>query len=191
VPGSHNVLNALAAAALAWHNGVQPDEIARTLATFRGLRRRMEVVGSWRGVVVLDDYAHHPTEVRAALRTVRQMYPGRRVWCVFQPHQASRTERLLDEFAASLQNADRVVVSEIFRAREPGPACGSVTASDLAQRAGALGGQVADVHADGQIVELLASGLRPGDVLITIGAGDIRKIGDGLIHGLREDRAAG
>jgi len=191
VPGRHNVLNALAAAALAWHSGVQPDQIARTLGTFRGLRRRMEVVGSWRGVVVLDDYAHHPTEVCAALRTVRQMYPGRRVWCVFQPHQASRTERLLDEFAASLQNADRVVVSEIFRAREPGPAAGSVTASDLAERAGALGGEVAGVHADGQIVELLASDLRPGDVLVTIGAGDIRKIGDGLIHGLREDRAAG
>jgi len=191
VPGRHNVLNALAASALAWQNGVQPDQIARTLGRFRGLRRRLEVVGSWRGVVVLDDYAHHPTEVVAALRTVRETYPGRRVWCVFQPHQASRTERLLDELAASLQNADRVAVSEIFRAREPGPVCGSVTASHLADEARDLGGQVADVHADGQIVELLKSDLRPGDVLITIGAGDIRKISDGLIHGLREDRAAG
>ncbi|MFH1267745.1 MAG: UDP-N-acetylmuramate--L-alanine ligase [Planctomycetota bacterium] len=191
VPGRHNVLNALGAAALAWHNGVGPDQIARSLGRFRGLARRMEAVGSWQGVVFLDDYAHHPTEVYATLRSVRQAYPGRRVWCVFQPHQASRTQRLLDEMAASLQNADKLVVCEIFRARESPPALGEVTASDLADKARVLGGDVADVHDDERVVRLLETSLRPGDVLITMGAGDIRKISNGLIQRFRENRAAG
>jgi len=191
VPGTHNVLNALAAAALASHHGVRPDQVARTLGAFRGIARRLEVVGSWRGVVVVDDYAHHPTEVSAALRTVRRMYPGRRVWAVFQPHQASRTGRLLDELAASLQNAEKVVVSEVFRAREPAPTSGEVTAGDLARRVRDLGTDVADVHADDQIVPLLERHLRPGDVLVIMGAGDIGKLRDALRHRLREDRAAG
>ncbi len=191
VPGKHNVLNALAAAALAWHNGVSPEQIAWGLGRFGGLARRLEVLGSWRGVLLVDDYAHHPTEVIAALGTVRRMYPGRRVWCVFQPHQASRTKHLLDELAASLNNADKVVVCEIFRAREPGPAGGEVTAADLAEQIRALRGDVADVHADAGILALLEGSLQPGDVLITMGAGDIRKICDGLFGRLRKDRAAG
>ena len=191
VPGRHNVLNALAAAALAWQNGVAPDQIAGTLDRFRGLRRRLEVVGSWRSVVLVDDYAHPPTEVCAALRSMRQAYPGRRVWCVFQPHQASRTEHLLDELAASLQNADKIVVCEIFRARESGPRPGEVTPADLADKVRASGGDVANVHADGEILGLLDAKLRPGDVLITMGAGDIREICNGLIHRLRKNRAAG
>ena len=189
VAGRHNVLNALAAAALAWENGVNPDQIARGLGRFRGLRRRLEVVGSWGGIVLVDDYAHHPTEVAAALRTVRRMYPGRRLWCVFQPHRARRTRCLLDELAASLQNADKVVVSEIFRAREPEPACGEVTAGDLAEQVRGLGGQVADVHANDQIVRLLHTDLLPGDVLITMGAGDIRKISNRLIASHRHPKA--
>jgi len=191
VPGRHNVPNALAAAALAWHNGATPDQIARALGRFRGIARRIEAVGSWGGIAIVDDYAHHPTEVSAALRCVRELYPGRRLWCVFQPHQASRTGHLLDELAASLQNADIVVVCEVFRAREPDPAWGEVTAADLAERVRALGSEVADIHADDEIVELFERDLRPGDVLITMGAGDIRKVCNGLTYRLREDRAAG
>ena len=191
LPGIHNVLNALAAAALAWWNGVPPGVIGHGLGRFRGVARRLETLGTWQGVVLIDDYAHHPTEVSAALQSVRQMHPGRRMWVVFQPHQASRTERLLDELAASLQNADRVIVSEVFRAREPTPTAGEVAAADLAERVRALGGQAEREHSDERIVGLLEHRLRPGDVLITMGAGDIRKICHGLIHRLREDRAAG
>jgi UDP-N-acetylmuramate--alanine ligase len=191
VPGRHNVVNALAATALAWHSGVDGDAIAAGLSRFRGLARRMEVVGSWRGVTLVSDYAHHPTEVAAGLDCLRRMYPRRRVWCVFQPHQASRTARLLDELAASLQNADRIVVSEVYRAREPDGVLGEVTAADLARSVRALGVRTADVFDDEAIRELLACELRPGDVLIIMGAGDIWKIGHGLIHGLRKDRAAG
>ena len=191
VPGRHNVSNALAAAALAWENGVRPEEIADGLARFGGLRRRLEVVGSWRGVVLMDDYAHHPTEVTAALRTVRQMYPTRRLWCVFQPHQASRTEHLLDELAESLQNADKVVVAAIFRAREPGPRPQEVSAADLAELVSAGGGEACHLNTSDRIVRLLEAHLRPGDVLITMGAGDIGKIHNGFIDRLRKDRAAG
>jgi UDP-N-acetylmuramate--alanine ligase len=191
VPGRYNVLNALAAAAVAWRQGVEPEAIGQGLSGFRGLHRRLEEVGSWRGVTILDDYAHHPTEVAATLDAVRRMVPTRRLWCVFQPHQVSRTARLLDELAASLQNSDRLLVADIFRAREPGPRPGEVTAADLARRAGRLGIEVSDVHTTEEIVRELENRLTPGDVLITLGAGDIRKVGDELTNRLREDRAAG
>ena len=139
MPGRHNVLNSLAAAALAWQNRATPEQIAAGLGRFAGLCRRLEVLGTWQGVTLVDDYAHHPTEVVNTLDALRRMFPRRRVWCVFQPHQASRTSRLLDELAASLQNADRVLVAEIFRAREGEPRPGEVTAADLARRAGELG----------------------------------------------------
>jgi len=201
LPGRHNVLNALAAAALAWENGVSGDQVARGLGRLRGLGRRLELVGRWRGTWLVDDYAHHPTEVTATLRTVRRMFPGRPIWCVFQPHQVSRTARLLDELAESLQNADSVLVAEIFRAREGPPRDGEVTAADLARRVRELAAapwqrpraalEVPAVHALEEIAQLLQTRLAPGDVLVTMGAGDIRRICDGLIDRFREDRSAG
>jgi len=189
--GVYNVLNALAAAALAGELGVGRGAIERGLTRFAGLRRRMETRGSWREIVLLDDYAHHPTEIAASLKAVRERFPGRRVWCVFQPHQASRTRALLDEFAASLHNADRVAVAEIFRAREaPGEYC-DVTAAQLAERLRMRGRPTLDVYGAEEIGEQLRAALAPGDVLITMGAGDIRKVGDGFIERLRTYRAAG
>jgi UDP-N-acetylmuramate--alanine ligase len=197
VPGKHNVLNALAAAALATEAGAPPETIAAALSSFRGLKRRLEVVGRRGGVTLIDDYAHHPTEIRATLTTVRQMYPGRRIWCIFQPHQASRTAALLDELAASLHNADKVAVAEIFRSREASARPGEVTAADLlvAITAGGTGKRslpVPDVlerHDFDDIAVGVSSDLRPGDVLITMGAGDIGKIGQTIHQRLRKDRA--
>jgi len=191
VPGEHNVLNALAAAALADACCAFPQQIADRLGQFTGLRRRLEVVGTRRRVTLIDDYAHHPTEVAAGLRTIRQMNPRRQVWCVFQPHQASRTAHLLDELAASLQNADKVIVAEVYRSREPAPEAGEATAEDLARKVEAGGTKVFAAHEAGAILELLESRLRPGNVVVTMGAGDIRKVCDGLMERLREDRAAG
>ncbi|HUT09412.1 MAG TPA: UDP-N-acetylmuramate--L-alanine ligase [Thermoguttaceae bacterium] len=183
VPGRHNVLNALAAAALASENGVAADRIAEALGQFRGLHRRLEILGTFGGVLLLDDYAHHPTEVAASLTTVRQLAPGRRVWCVFQPHQVSRTEHLLGELAASLQNADRVLVAEIFRAREGPPRPGEVTAADLARAVRRGGVEVPECHTLEEIARLLKTRLVPGDVLVTMGAGDVWKVCDGWIEG--------
>ncbi len=175
-PGRHTVLNALAAAALASQNGVGAEQIAEGLGSFAGLHRRLELLGTWNGVTVLDDYAHHPTEIRATLDTVRRMFPRRRVWCVFQPHQASRTARLLDELAESLQNADRVLVAEIFRAREGNPQPGEITAADLARETAKRGVAVLPGHGAEEIVKTLETHLAPGDVLITLGAGDVARL---------------
>jgi UDP-N-acetylmuramate--alanine ligase len=191
IPGRHNVLNALAAAALAWHNGADGGQIARGLARFWGLRRRLEDLGVLGGVACLDDYAHHPTEVAASLATVRQMFPGRNVWVVFQPHQASRTARLLDELAESLENADVLLVAEVFRAREGPYRRGEVTAADLADRARHSVVTVPALHGTGEITRYLHDRLAPGDVLVTMGAGDIRKVFDGLAIRTGKDRAAG
>jgi UDP-N-acetylmuramate--alanine ligase len=182
VPGRHNVLNALAAAALCWHNGVTAEQIAAGLASFAGLHRRLELLGMWHGATLIDDYAHHPTEVAAALAAVRGMFPHARVWCVFQPHQVSRTERLLDELAASLQNADRVLVAEIFRAREGIPRPGEITAADLAERAKSLGVEVLPGHSSEEIGQTLKTHLAVGDVVVTLGAGDMTGLRLGVSH---------
>jgi UDP-N-acetylmuramate--alanine ligase len=175
VTGRHNVLNALAAAALARHCGVSAQHIAQGLAAFRGLKRRMEVRSRWGGVPWIDDYAHHPTEVRAALATARQMFPRRRICCVFQPHQASRLTVLLDELAASLHNADRIAVADVFRAREGTPHAGEATVSDLAKLLESAGQEVFEEHHPSAIAQRLANELQPGDVLLTMGAGDLGK----------------
>ncbi len=176
MPGLHNAFNALAAAALAWAEGAAAEQIGAGLASFAGLHRRLEFLGTHHGVDYVDDYAHHPTEAAAALKTVRSMFPHRRVWCIFQPHQASRTARLLDELAASLQNADRLIVAEIYRAREGEPRPGEVAAADLARAAAVLGVETLPVHAADEIVQTLKTHLVPGDVVVTLGAGDVRPL---------------
>jgi UDP-N-acetylmuramate--alanine ligase len=194
VPGEHNMVNALAAAAISYYQGVPPATIAQALGRFRGLKRRLQQVGTFRGVELLDDYAHHPTEVKATLAAIRQMYLGRRVWCVFQPHQASRTARLLDEFAASLENTDKVLVAEIYRAREPAAGPGDVTAADLARAVRSHGMAVPPVHDLDSIARLLLAELAVGDVLVTIGAGDIgtlhRRMKDLVVRGSSDSAAA-
>jgi UDP-N-acetylmuramate--alanine ligase len=180
VPGRHNVVNALAATAAACQLGASWQAIAGGLATFPGLSRRLETIFQSSRLAVVDDYAHLPTEIAAALATVRQMYPGRRLWCIFQPHQASRTQYLLDELATSLQNADKVVVAEIFRAREGAAKAGEVRAVDLAARATALGADVVDAHTTDQIMATLDCGSQPGDVIVTLGAGDIGNLAHGI-----------
>ena len=194
IPGRHNVLNALAAAALADDTGISWPDIRRGLERFCGIRRRLETVGVAGDITFLDDYAHHPTAITAALATVRQMHPGRKIWCVFEPHQASRTKSLLDELAASLQNADTLAVAEIFRAREPAWQTGDVTAADLAARARQLGAQVASVHRLNDIEAWLLhqwrrGSLATGDVIVTLGAGQIGTLAHGVYQRIRENCA--
>jgi UDP-N-acetylmuramate--alanine ligase len=191
VYGKHNVLNALAAAALASINGCAADAIVAGLANFRGLKRRLECIYDAGGFAIWDDYAHHPTEISTTLATIREISPHSRIFCVFQPHQASRTARLLDELALSLQNAERVLIAEIFRAREGQPQRGEVTAADLAARTRAAGQEVFGSHALPDIQDYLQKQLAPGDVLVVMGAGDIGRIGYGLVEWFREHRAAG
>ncbi|MBO50365.1 MAG: UDP-N-acetylmuramate--L-alanine ligase [Planctomycetaceae bacterium] len=177
VPGRHNVDNALAAVAMACELGVDPQLVCEGLGGYAGIRRRFQRLGSWRGVAVVDDYAHHPTAVRATLETARETFGRRRLWCAFQPHQVSRTLALLDEFASSFQAADRVLLLPVFAAREDDRQAEAVS-RELAKRIGRSGSGTACRFAPSldRLVETLDHDTRPGDVLITMGAGDIDQV---------------
>ncbi len=176
LPGRHNVLNALAATALAFHAGVEPAEIREGLVTFPGVRRRFQVVGTWRGIIFVDDYAHHPTAVRAALQTAKECFGQRRIWCVFQPHQLSRLSRLMDEFAASFDDADHVLVTPVFAARERVSCQVGALASELAEKISLRGLSARYVSSLDQAITTLEDETLPGDVVIAIGAGDITRV---------------
>lgn len=191
VPGRHNVSNALAAAALAWESGVRAKDILAGLEAFSGLKRRLQHHMLPCGVVWVDDYAHHPTAVRAALAAVRAMFPQQRLICVFQPHQASRLASMLDEFAHSLQNADLLVVVEVARTREGPPRSDEPTARDLARRAAALGAAVLPAHTADEVAAAVADGCTPGDVVAALAAAEMGWLRDELVERVRVHRAAG
>lgn len=170
VPGEHNRLNAGAALAALERAGVPRDEAAPILARFSGTGRRFEVA-EVDGVTIVDDYGHHPTELAATIETARELYPGRRLRVLFQPHLYSRTRHLAPELAAALSGADDVTVTEIYAAREqtvPG-----VTGKLIVDALSDLGRLAAWMPTLDAGVDYLARRVEPGDVLLTIGAGDI------------------
>ncbi|MBI3910451.1 MAG: UDP-N-acetylmuramate--L-alanine ligase [Armatimonadetes bacterium] len=189
VPGRHNASNALAAIGLALTVGLPFDAAQMALAQFRGVGRRFERLGEANGVMVFDDYAHHPREIAATLACARAAFPGRRLWAVFQPHLYSRTQLLMEEFAAALADADHVVITEIYAARER-PIAG-VTGKALAVAASRKhsGGEnrVAFAPTLDEGVERLRTAVRPGDVVLVMGAGDIRALGEKLVQALANE----
>ncbi len=182
VPGKHNVLNALAAVAVGTYLGLEMEHITAALGGYAGVGRRFELKGEAGGVTVIDDYAHHPTEIRATLAAARGRFPGRRIWAVFQPHTYSRTKALLAEFAQSFGDADRVIVSDIYAAREVDD--GSVHASQLVGMM--QGGGARYIGALDDVRRYLEEHVEPGDVVITLGAGDGYRVGEELLAALRE-----
>ncbi|MGD8451418.1 MAG: UDP-N-acetylmuramate--L-alanine ligase [Phycisphaerae bacterium] len=190
LPGRHNVANALAVMALATDCGAQWEQIVPALASFRGVRRRLELRGKARGVRVLDDYAHHPTEIRATLAAARQRYEPRQLWCLFQPHQHSRTRFLLSAFAESFAQADHVVVPDIYFVRDSEREREAVSAEDLVERIRARGDDAEFLPSFDSIVTRVVAAAQPGDVVITMGAGNIWKVADELLRRLREDLPA-
>ena len=182
VPGLHNVRNALAAIASGLALGATVDRMAPGLAGFAGVERRFQRLGERGGVLVVDDYAHHPTEIRATLDAARAAFPGRRVVSAFQPHLFSRTRDFAREFGDALARADIVFLTEIYPAREqPIP---GVT-SDLIERAlRDAGGTLGWRGERGALAEALARTVRAGDVVLTIGAGDITRTGPELLDRL-------
>jgi UDP-N-acetylmuramate--alanine ligase len=172
VPGRHNLVNGLGALAAARRAGAPLPDAQRALATFSGVGRRFEVLGEAAGVTVVDDYAHHPTEIAATLTTARAVFPGRRLVAVFQPHLYSRTRDFAAGFATALEAADVVAVTEIYPAREA-PIAGvsaALIAAPLRRRRGEDG--VLEL-AKQDVVTALARIVRPGDVMLMMGAGDI------------------
>lgn len=182
VPGKHNVQNALAAAIIALKIGIDFATICTSLAEFGGVGRRFQISGEVGGVTIIDDYAHHPTEIRATLAAAKQRYPGRRIWAVWQPHTFSRTKVLLNEFADSFGDADRVIVLDIYHSRETNNL--GISSADVI-------GMMEHTQAEyvPQIDEAtnhLLNRVRPDDVVLTLGAGDGNLVGEKLLEVLKE-----
>lgn len=179
VPGRHNALNAAAAMAVALELGVEAATAASALARFSGASRRFEFKGEGRGVRVYDDYAHHPTEVRAALAAARSVAGDHKVHVLFQPHLFSRTREFAKEFGEALNTADTALVLDIYPAREdPIP---GVTSGLIAEHLGAQGRLVAG---GAPAVEALSAAAQPGDIILTAGAGDVTAYGPLIVESL-------
>ncbi len=184
IPGRHNIYNALAAIACAYSVGVETEKIFSALTRFQGAFRRLTLKGSAAQITVLDDYAHHPTEIQASLLAARERYNPKRLWCVFQPHQHSRTRFLLDDFAKSFSSADIVVVPDIYFVRDSQAERQLINSGDLVAKISQQGGTACYLPRFDQILQYLKSQIEPGDLIITMGAGDIWKVADELIHWL-------
>jgi len=182
IPGAHNVSNALAAIAVGHMVGVDSQQIADALRTFHGVARRFEIKGEAAGVVVVDDYAHHPTEIRATLQGAGERFPGRRIWAVFQPHTYSRIAALFDEFTQCFSGADHVIVTDVYAAREMND--GGIGGGELAAQI--VAPQVAHMGTIDEAAEYLLTYVEPGEVVITLGAGDGYLIGERVLAGLRQ-----
>ena len=178
VPGRHNASNALAAIALAVTMGLDTDAIVKGLDSFGGANRRFQYKGSVDGVTVIDDYAHHPTEIRATL-TAAENYPHKRLVLVFQPHTYSRTKAFLDDFADVLSMADVVVLADIFAAREKNTF--GVSSKDILARLKAKGTESYYFPSFEEIEKFLLKKCMNGDLLITMGAGNVVEIGEAIL----------
>jgi UDP-N-acetylmuramate--alanine ligase len=190
VPGRHNVLDSLAAIAVAEACGVPPARAAEALAEFRGVKRRFHVIHEQDGIAVVDDYAHHPTEVRTAIRAARERFPNGRVIAVFQPHQHSRTRHLLADFARALEEADKVILPDIYFARDSEADRQAVSSDDLCaalKQEGVDARYIPELDAIGRFA---AHAARPGDTILTMGAGDIWRVAWAIRENLIEGAAA-
>ena len=191
VPGLHNVSNAVAAIIATQREGVPVEQAADLISTFPGVRRRFEHRGTWNGIDLIDDYAHHPTAVTTALNTARATFPRRRILAVFEPHQISRTERLFGDFAVALSLADECMVLPVLPARESasGASCCRLSGR-LVRRITQSGGRAFLLANLDQVQGRLDHSGRPGDVVVTMGAGRTHLIHDEIHRRLLRDSAA-
>ncbi len=187
LPGEHNILNALAVVSMSVNTGAGSKEILELLGGFTGIDRRLTLKGKFRGVTIIDDYAHHPTEIRASLAAIRQRYSPRRLWCIFQPHQYSRTRFLLEDFAESFKLADVTIVPEIYFVRDTQEAKKEIDSAKLVERIRDNGAEAVFIEGFGPICDYLKKNVRAGDLAVTMGAGDVWKVSDEYIQWLRED----
>jgi UDP-N-acetylmuramate--alanine ligase len=186
IAGEHNLLNATMATAASTACGVAVADAIEALGRFEGVDRRMTVMGRYRGATVVDDYGHHPTEIRATLKALRERFAPRRLICVFQPHQHSRTRSLLEDFAVSFVQADQTIVPDIYFVRDSDAERHSVTAADLVQRIKANGQKAVYLASFDRIIEYLKEHVREDDLIVTMGAGNIWEIGRILTRGSKQ-----
>jgi UDP-N-acetylmuramate--alanine ligase len=181
--GVHNVANALAVLAVGSELGIAADVLASALRDYQGVARRFQLLGERRGVTVIDDYGHHPTEIAAVIATVRARYPGRPVWCVFQPHQHSRTRALLHAFAGAFSGADRVLLPDIYFARDSEAERRKVTSEDLARLLVERGTEALYRPAFDDVLGALDREIPAGAVLVTLGAGNVDEVARRFLAG--------
>lgn len=182
VPGEHNILNALAAFTCACALGVEPQLTKETLERYHGTQRRFDIVGTTaKGVKIVDDYAHHPTEIKATL-SASENVPHNKLWCIFQPHTYTRTIALFDEFAEAFEKADKLILAEIYAAREKN--IYKISSAQLVEK-------IKETHPHKEVLfmedfaaiaDYVDDQAQPGDMVITMGAGDIYKVGEMLLE---------
>ncbi|MCX8023645.1 MAG: UDP-N-acetylmuramate--L-alanine ligase [Thermanaerothrix sp.] len=177
VPGKHNGLNALAALAIAHRLGLDTQAFANALGEYPGTARRFEILGEFQGITIIDDYAHHPSEIRATLSAARLRYPHRRLWAVWQPHTYSRTQALLSEFAQAFGDADKVIVTEVYAAREPQQNFSAAQAVQIMAHPETL-----FIPSLDEVTHYLKEQLKKDDVVIILSAGDANQIGYHLLQ---------
>jgi UDP-N-acetylmuramate--alanine ligase len=184
IPGEHNIKNAQAALAVAKILKIKRENALKSLENFSGTWRRFEYKGKTKnGVLIYDDYAHHPTEIKATLRAGREFFGKRKIWCVFQPHLYSRTKILLEDFARSFRDADEVIITDIYAAREKNDK--SIHAKSLGEKIKRYNKNVLYLKKFADIEKFLKKKAKDGDVIMTMGAGDIFKIGENLLNPVR------
>lgn len=182
VPGVHNVQNGLAAIATAKILGLPVDEASRALGEFRGTERRFQICGEAAGVLVIDDYAHHPSEIQATLSAARERYPDRRIWAIWQPHTYSRTRALMTDFAVAFESADNVLVLEVFPAREPVNAeFSAFQVVEIMDHRNAY--FIAEIP---KAADFLMTKLEPGDLVLVLSAGDGNKLSSKVLAELKK-----
>ena len=178
VPGEHNVFNSMAAVAAADRLGISRDDAAAALKKYTGTERRFQVLGTRNGFTVIDDYAHHPTEIEATLRTASN-YPHKELYCVFQSHTYTRTKALMDDFAKALTLADHIILAKIYPARETDTL--GISSHTLAEKIEALGHPCLCLDTFEEIENYLLQNCQSGDLVITMGAGNINEVGADLV----------
>jgi UDP-N-acetylmuramate--alanine ligase len=186
VPGRHNVANALAALTVARLLGLPLAKAGQALGQFIGAGRRFEVRGEVNGITVVDDNAHHPTEIRTTLAAARSRFPGRRIWAVWQPHTYSRTQALFEAFVNAFGDADQVIVTEVYAAREPKQDFSSRQVAEAIPLRGTLPGQTHFIPDLPEVSNYLIAHLRPGDVLLVFSAGDADRVSAEVLAHLKE-----
>jgi UDP-N-acetylmuramate--alanine ligase len=186
MPGMHNVYNALAAIAVGRELDIPLDLIKRSLQTAEGVQRRMEIKGDVNGITVVDDYGHHPTEIQVTLEAVKSNWPDRRKVVVFQPHRYTRTQALMEDFTRSFNNSDVLVVLPIYAASE----------APIAGVSGQMLGDCIRAHGHRNVtfmssiedcIDHLEKNLAPGDLLLTLGAGDVFRVGEMVLERMSDD----
>lgn len=183
IPGVHNVYNALASIAISHNAGVAVDIIRQSLSVFKGTHRRFDIKGVKNNITVIDDYAHHPTEIKALLSAAKN-FPHKRIWCIFQPHTYTRTKTLFRDFTKAFFDADEVIIADIYAAREKDT--GEISSVDLVNGINNQSNNAIYESDFEEIASIIAEDASPGDLVLTVGAGNVTELGDMILNKINE-----